>query len=62
VLATEQQVPSGTAAAMQRPTTTSGVAEAIRGVATAVRDVFAMPGSRPRRPVIPSRSRSYYES
>jgi hypothetical protein len=62
VLVTEQQVLLGTAAAARRPTTASRAAEAIRGVATAVRNVVAMPGSRPRRPAIPARSRSYYES
>ena len=62
VLVTEQQVLLSTAAAVRRPTASRRLADAFRGVAAAVHSVFSMPNPRSHAPVVPPRSRSYYES
>ncbi|MGH3677633.1 MAG: hypothetical protein ACRDU5_18235 [Mycobacterium sp.] len=58
VLITEQQVLFSTAVTTRRPTTADRSADAVRVVATAVHGLF----ERPNSPVIPPRSRRYYES
>jgi hypothetical protein len=62
VLVTEQQVLLSTAAAARRPTTAHRLGDVIRGVATAVLSIYALTATRRPSPLIPPRSRGYYES